>query len=108
MRSWNLKGRENEDAPVVVLTTSETATSWVFAVLSDTTVTGGDVSAVLASLREPCRHFLNNQRKKPYVSHSSSFQHQQQHINSICAREVHRRESSNPTPIDPAPKSSSP
>ena len=99
---------KNGNAPVVVLATSETATSRVLAVLSYTTVTGGDVAAVLASLREPCRHFLNNQRKKPYVSHPLSFQHQQQHINSICAREVHRRESSNPTPIDPAPKSSSP
>ena len=45
-------------APVVVLTTSKTTTSGVLAVLAYTTVTGGDVSAVLASLREPCRHFL--------------------------------------------------
>ena len=36
------------DAPVVVLTTSETTTTWVLAVLSDTTVTGRDVSTVLA------------------------------------------------------------
>ena len=45
-------------APVVVLTTSETATSGVLAVLSDTSVTGRDMAAVLASLAEPCRHFL--------------------------------------------------
>ena len=49
------------NTPVVVLTTSETATSGVLAVLAYTTVTGGDVAAVLASLGEPCRHFLNNQ-----------------------------------------------
>ena len=41
------------DAPVVVLTTSETTTSGVFTVLSDTSVTGRDVAAVLASLGEP-------------------------------------------------------
>ena len=43
---------------MVVLTTSETTTSGVLAVLAYTTVTGGDVAAVLASLGEPCRHFL--------------------------------------------------
>ena len=53
---------------MVVHTTGETTTSGVLAVLAYTTVTGGDVAAVLASLREPCRHFLNNQRKKPYRS----------------------------------------
>ena len=41
------------DAPVVVLTTSETTTSGVFTVLSDTSMTGRDVAAVLASLGEP-------------------------------------------------------
>lgn len=46
------------DIPVVVLTTSKTTTSGVLAVLANTTVTGGDVAAVLASLGEPCRHFL--------------------------------------------------
>ena len=46
------------NAPVVVLTTSETTTSGVLAVLSNTTVTGRDVAAVLASLGEPRRHFL--------------------------------------------------
>lgn len=39
-----------------MLTTSETATTRMLAVLANTTVTGGDVSAVLASLREPSRH----------------------------------------------------
>ena len=43
---------------MVVLTTSETATSGVLAVLSNTTVTGRDVAAVLTSLGEPRRHFL--------------------------------------------------
>ena len=43
---------------MVVLTTSETATSGVLAVLAYTTVTGRDVAAVLASVGEPRRHFL--------------------------------------------------
>ena len=43
---------------MVVLTTSETTTSGVLAVLSNTTVTGRDVAAVLTSLGEPGRHFL--------------------------------------------------
>jgi hypothetical protein len=42
---------------VVVLTTGETATTGMLAVLADTSVTGGDVAAVLASLREAGRHF---------------------------------------------------
>ena len=45
---------------MVVLTTSETATSGVLAVLAYTTVTGRDVAAVLASLGEPSRHFLQD------------------------------------------------
>jgi hypothetical protein len=49
------------NAPVVVLTTSETATSGVLAVLSNTTVTGRDMATVLASLREVGRHILQNQ-----------------------------------------------
>jgi hypothetical protein len=44
-------------SPVVVLTTSETTTTGVLAVLADTTVTGRDVAAVLASLAEPGGHF---------------------------------------------------
>ncbi len=36
------------DVPVVVLTTSETATSWMLAVLSYTTVSSRDVPAMLA------------------------------------------------------------
>ena len=46
-------GDAAENAPVVVLTTSETATSGVLAVLSDTPMTGRDVAAVLAGLAEP-------------------------------------------------------
>ena len=46
------------DVPVVVRTTSETTTSGMLAVLAYTSMTGRDVAAVLASLREPCRHFL--------------------------------------------------
>ena len=38
------------DVPMMVSTTSKTTTTWVLAVLAYTTVTGGDVSAVLASL----------------------------------------------------------
>jgi hypothetical protein len=47
-----------EHVPVVVLTTGETATTRVLAVLADTTVTGRDVAAVLARLAEVGRHFL--------------------------------------------------
>lgn len=47
-----------EVGAVVVLTTSETATSRMFTVLSNATVTGRDVATVLASLREVGRHFL--------------------------------------------------
>lgn len=43
-------------APVVVSTTSKTTTSRVLAVFAYTTVTGGDVPAVLASVREAGRH----------------------------------------------------
>jgi hypothetical protein len=53
-KSWLPKS----NAPVVVLTTSETATSGVLTVLSNATVTGGDVTTVLASLREVGRHIL--------------------------------------------------
>jgi hypothetical protein len=41
---------------VVVLTTGQTTTTGVLAVLADTTVTGRDVAAVLAGLRESGRH----------------------------------------------------
>jgi hypothetical protein len=41
---------------VVVLTTGKTTTTGVLAVLTDTTVTGRDVAAVLAGLRESGRH----------------------------------------------------
>ena len=44
------------DVPVVVSTTSETATSRVLAVLAYTTVTGRNVTAVLACLGEVRRH----------------------------------------------------
>lgn len=43
---------------MVVHTTSETATSRMFAVLSNTSVTSRDMATVLASLREVGRHFL--------------------------------------------------
>jgi hypothetical protein len=38
--------------PVVVLTTSHTTTSGMLPVLSDTSVTGGDVTAVLAGVAQ--------------------------------------------------------
>lgn len=41
---------------MMVSTTSKTTTSRMLAVLSYTTVTGGYVSTVLASLRQMCRH----------------------------------------------------
>lgn len=47
------------NVPVVMLTTSETATSGVLAVLPYTTMTGRDVTTVLASVGEPRRHFLH-------------------------------------------------
>lgn len=43
---------------VVVLTTGETTTTWMLAVLADTTVTGGNVSTVLSGLGEVGRHLL--------------------------------------------------
>ena len=49
---------------MVVLTTGETATAGVLAVLANTTVTGGDVAAVLASLGEVRRHFLDKTRSR--------------------------------------------
>ena len=56
---------------MVVLATSETATSGVLAVLSNTTVTGRDVSTVLASLGEPRRHFLQRPRANQRLVSSS-------------------------------------
>ena len=47
---------------MVVLTTSETTTSGMLAVLSYTTVTGRDVAAVLAGLREAGRHGVCRER----------------------------------------------
>jgi len=46
--------------PVVVLTTSKTTTSGVLTVLAYASVAGRDVAAMLASLRKPSRHFLQN------------------------------------------------
>ena len=43
---------------MVVLTTGETATTGMLAVLAHPSVTGRDVAAVLASLREPGGHFI--------------------------------------------------
>ena len=42
-------------------TTSETTTSRVLAVLSYTTMTGRDVTAVLAGIREAGRHLKKNE-----------------------------------------------
>ena len=58
--------------PVVVLTTSETATSGVLAVLAYTTVTGRDVAAVLASVGEPRRHFLHRTQSCQRLIHPKS------------------------------------
>jgi hypothetical protein len=44
-----------------MLTTSETATTWMLAMLADTTVAGGDVTAVLTSVGETGRHFLGRE-----------------------------------------------
>ena len=60
------------NAPVVVLTTSETATSGVLAVLAYTTVTGRDVAAVLASVGEPRRHFLHRTQSGQRLIHPKS------------------------------------
>ena len=49
---------------MVVLTTSETTTTGVLAVLTDTTVTSGDVAAVLASLGEVSRHVYRSYTKE--------------------------------------------
>mmetsp|Transcript_26718 Transcript_26718/g.42833 ORF Transcript_26718/g.42833 Transcript_26718/m.42833 type:complete len:201 (-) Transcript_26718:619-1221(-) len=46
-----------KEGTVVVLATSVTATTGVRAVLADTTMTSGDVAALLAVLAEPGRHF---------------------------------------------------
>jgi hypothetical protein len=51
-----LEAESNCYSPVVVLTTSKTTTSWMLAVLSYTTVTGGYMTTVLAGLRETGRH----------------------------------------------------
>lgn len=42
--------------PVVVLTTSETSTTGMFPVLSDTSVTGGDVTPVFSGVGESGGH----------------------------------------------------
>jgi hypothetical protein len=67
----NLAYRDRQsNIPVVVLTTSETTTPGVLAVLADTSVAGRDVAAVLASVAETGRHFL--ERKTAEVSPESS------------------------------------
>ena len=48
-----------EVGPVVVLTTGQTTTSRMLPVLSDTTVTGRDVSSVLSGVGESGRHSIN-------------------------------------------------
>ena len=68
MRFSAIEQNHSRNAPVVVLTTSETATSGVLAVLAYTTVTGRDVAAVLASVGEPRRHFLRRRKESNVVS----------------------------------------
>ena len=50
-----------EVGPVVVLTTGQTTTSRMLSVLSDTTVTGRDVSSVLSGVGESGRHSVGGQ-----------------------------------------------
>ena len=50
IRSIDLQYQNKRDSPVVVQTTSETTTTRVFAVLSNTSVTSRDMATVLASL----------------------------------------------------------
>lgn len=45
-----------EVSPVVVLTTGETTTTGMLPVFTDTTVTGGNVTSVLAGVGESGRH----------------------------------------------------
>jgi hypothetical protein len=71
----NLGGLRDQNAPVVVLTTSETTTSGMLAVLSYTTVTGGDVAAVLAGLREAGRHGVCRERNDQNQPQSISTLH---------------------------------
>lgn len=52
------KGHKSKDAPVVMLTTSKTTTTRVLPVLSYTTVSSRNMSAVFASVGEPGRHFI--------------------------------------------------
>lgn len=51
-----LSHKKRRDIPVVVHATSETTTSWVLAVLSYTTMTCGNMTAVLSGFRESGRH----------------------------------------------------
>lgn len=53
---------------MVVLTTSETTTSRMLAVLSYTTVTGGNVAAVLAGLGEAGGHGVWRKANRPEIS----------------------------------------
>ena len=61
------------NSPVVMLTTSETTTTRVLAVLAHTTVSGGNVSAMLAGLGESGRHFCR-QSNASSVYHPASNQ----------------------------------
>jgi len=45
-----------EEGSVMVLSSSVTATTWMFAMLSDTTVSHGDMSALFAGFVEGGRH----------------------------------------------------
>ena len=72
---------------MVVLTTGKTTTSGVLAVLANTTVTGRDVAAVLASLGEPRRHFLCAHKGPVSVSsHPVSSGHPASHPSSDPAQ----------------------
>ena len=53
---------------MVVLTTSETATARVLAVLANATVTGGDVAAVLSCVGEPRRHLRGADKQESKFS----------------------------------------
>ena len=55
---------------VVVLTTGETTTTWVLAVLADTTVTGGDVATVLSGHGEVGRHLFVSKESRVKVDAS--------------------------------------
>lgn len=56
--SMYIRECKKRNVPVMVGTTSETTTSRVLTVLAYTTMTGGDVTAVFAGVRETGRHLV--------------------------------------------------